>query len=177
MYVTSQKPCRCWPRRPPGASRAEALSIFALTFLFLLPFCDLSLTYSSWRAFGAAPTRSRLGWRQPGFGEEKPSLAVRQNMQTSCSSLPDPNVQQAGQPGEKVMMRSLEPPAGRATGSRRPSNAIPASICSCVPAVIWGAKASLSCRFCRKRKMFSASTPSPASQRRISINLLNRVFG
>src|SRR5712664_3237176 len=64
IFVTSQKPGRHWPRRLPGAPRAEALWVFALTFLFLLPSSDLRLTYSSWRTFGTAPTRSQLSVRQ-----------------------------------------------------------------------------------------------------------------
>src|SRR5580765_291053 len=92
MNLTSQKPGRCWPRRLPVAPGAEALSVFASTLLFLLPSFDLRLTYSFWRTFGTASTRSRLCVRQLRLGAEKPSLPVRQNMQTSCSSLPDPIV-------------------------------------------------------------------------------------
>src|SRR6266850_7619298 len=122
MYVTSQKLGRCWPRRLQGTPRAEALSVFALAFLFLLPFYDLCLTYSLWRTLGTAPTHSRLGWCQPDFGEEKPPPAVRQNMQTSCSNLPDPDVQPTPSP--------LEP--------RRP------------PTQCWGpARARVGQRFCR----------------------------
>src|SRR5437879_8730928 len=98
VYGTARRPGRCWPGRLQGTPRAEALSVFALAFLFLLPFYDLCLTYSLWRTFGTAPTRSRLRWRQPDFGEEKPSPAVRQNMQTSCSSLPGPCVQPTPSP-------------------------------------------------------------------------------
>src|SRR5712692_3535928 len=98
MYVSLQKPRCCWPPKLPGVPRAEALSVFALTFLFLLLFCDPCLTYSFWRTFGTAPTRSRVGWRQPSFGEEKPSLTVRQNKQTSCSSLLDPGVRPTPSP-------------------------------------------------------------------------------
>src|SRR6266403_2739371 len=51
------------------------------------------------------------------------------------------------------MMRSMKPAAGRATGSRRASNAIPARFFSCVPAVIWGAKASLRWRLPEKENV------------------------
>src|SRR6266404_3024059 len=98
MYVTSQKPERCWPRRLPGAPRAEALSVFALTFLFLLPSYDLRPTYSFWRTFGMVRTRSQLSVRQLRLGPEKSSPPARQNMQTSCPSLPDPDVQPTPSP-------------------------------------------------------------------------------
>src|SRR5260370_12828395 len=79
---------------PKAARSATSKSTFGirLNIFFLLLSCDLRLTYSSWRTFGTAPTRSRLGWRQPCFGEEKPPPAVRQNRKTSRSSLPDPSV-------------------------------------------------------------------------------------
>lgn len=83
----------------------------------------------------------------------------------------------SGTPGENVRMSSLEPSAGKPTGTMRPSSVSPESICNCVPAAICGASASCRLRFWRKRLTFSTSTLTAASQRRISIALPNLIFG
>ncbi len=68
MYLTSQKPGRCWPRRRPGAPRAGTLSVFALAFLFSF----FLLNYILLTAFCG-----RLGQFRPAAGWVDVNLALQ----------------------------------------------------------------------------------------------------